>query len=62
MKIKISDIRKLARTATQNLKASKRQHKSVEGTEVPSCSMSQDIGYWEGYLHALGTIYNLRSK
>jgi len=62
MKIKIYEIQNLAKKAAQNLKDAKRVHKNIEGTEDPGCSMSHDIGYWAGYLKALGNVYNLRTK
>ena len=52
----------MARLAHKNLKWAKSTHKSIEGTEEAGCSMSYDIGYYQGQLHAIAKIYNLRSK
>lgn len=57
MKIKVSDIQKLAREARKKHEEALKIVTDMEGGV--SCSMSYDVGYHQGRLHLLGEIYNL---
>ena len=57
MKIKVSDLQKLARESARRHKEALNLVTETEGGV--SCSMSYDVGYHQGRLHAFGEIYNL---